>query len=136
TGLTLVVTGVWSGTEAGAAMTQSAFSQVMPAAGPGLLTICLALFAFTTILGWNYYGERCVEYLFGVRGIKPYRYIFILMVACGAFLKLDAIWLIADIVNGLMAFPNLIALLGLSGVVAAETKKYWLSLREERADGS
>lgn len=124
TGLTLIVTGVWSGPNAGAAMTQAAFASVLPSIGPGLLTFCLILFAFTTILGWSYYGERCVEYLAGVKFIMPYRIVFICMVACGAFLQLDAIWIIADIVNALMAFPNLIALLGLSGVVVTETKVY------------
>ena len=130
TGLTLIVTGVWSGPDAGAAMTQAAFASAFPAFGSGLLTVCLILFAFTTIIGWSYYGERCVEYLAGVRFIRPYRLVFIAMVACGAFLKLDAIWLIADIVNALMALPNLIALLGLSGVVASETKLYLRHLAE------
>lgn len=83
------------------------------------------LFAFTTILGWNYYGERCIVYLAGVKAIMPYRVIFIVLVAMGAFLKLEAIWILADIVNGLMAIPNLIALLALSGVVAAETRRYF-----------
>lgn len=125
TGLSLVVTGVWCGDVNGAAMTEAAFSSAFPFAAKYLLTAGLVLFAFTTIIGWNYYGERCVEYLFGVKGIKPYRYIFIGLVAVGAFLKLDVIWVLADIVNGLMAFPNLIALVGLSGVVVAETKAYF-----------
>ena len=124
TGLALVVTGAWSSELKGAAMTQFAFASAFPTLGPLMLTIGLTLFAFTTILGWNYYGERCCEYLFGVKGIKPYRYIFIVLVASGAFLKLEAIWLLADIVNGLMAIPNLIALLLLTGVVVAETNKY------------
>lgn len=124
TGLTLVVTGVWSGNNAGAAMTQEAFVTVMPSFGPVILTIGLALFSFTTILGWNYYGERCCEYLFGVKGVLPYRLTFIGLVAVGAFLKLEAIWLLADIVNGLMAIPNLVALIGLSGVVLMETNRY------------
>ena len=96
-----------------------------------ILMVCLVFFAFTTILGWNYYGERCIEYLVGVKGILPYRIIFIALVACGAFIKLDVIWVLADIVNGLMAIPNLIALIGLSGVVVAETKKYFAHLKEE-----
>lgn len=125
TGLSLVVSGVWTGDLNGAAMTEAAFSSAFPFAAKYLLTAGLVLFAFTTIIGWNYYGERCVEYLFGVKGIKPYRYIFIGLVAVGAFLKLDVIWVLADIVNGLMAFPNLIALVGLSGVVVAETKAYF-----------
>lgn len=124
TGLSLVVTGVWAGDTNGAAMTQEAFTAALPGIGPVILTVGLVLFAFTTILGWNYYGERCCEYLFGVKGIKPYRIIFIGLVATGAFLKLEAIWLLADIVNGLMAIPNLIALLGLSGVVVMETNRY------------
>lgn len=124
TGLALVVTGAWSSELKGAAMTQFAFASAFPTLGPLMLTVGLTLFAFTTILGWNYYGERCCEYLFGVKGIKPYRYIFIILVASGAFLKLEAIWLLADIVNGLMAIPNLIALLLLTGVVVAETNKY------------
>ena len=89
-------------------------------------------FAFTTILGWNYYGERCVEYLFGVNGIKPYKYIYIVLVASGAFLKLDLIWILADIVNGLMAIPNLIALIGLSPVIISETKEYFEALKLEK----
>ena len=125
TGLTLIVSGVWCGDVNGAAMTEAAFSSAFPDAAKYLLTAGLVLFAFTTIIGWNYYGERCVEYLFGVKGIKPYRFIFIGLVAIGAFLKLEVIWVLADIVNGLMAIPNLIALIGLSGVVVAETKAYF-----------
>lgn len=132
TGLTLLVSGVWSGTSEGALMTQLAFASAFPAFGAEIITICLILFAFTTILGWNYYGERCVEYLFGVKGIKPFRYLFILLVAGGAFIKLDAIWLMADIFNGLMAFPNLIALLGLSGVVVSETRLYLKAVKENK----
>ena len=89
------------------------------------LTIFLVLFAFTTILGWNYYGERCFEFLFGVRFIWLYRVVFVLMVLLGGFIELDMVWIIADIVNALMALPNLIALLVLSPVVIAETKKYF-----------
>ena len=85
----------------------------------------MVLFAFTTIIGWSYYGERCAEYLFGVKCIMPYRIGYIILVGLGVFLKLEMIWIIADIVNGLMAIPNLIALLGLSGVVVAETKLYF-----------
>lgn len=124
TGIALVLTGVWQGDAAGAAMTSSAFYTAYGEAGSNLLTISLILFAFTTILGWNYYGERACIYLFGTKGVLPYRLIFIALVASGAFLKLEAIWILADIVNGLMAIPNLIALIALSGVVAAETKAY------------
>lgn len=125
TGLTIIVTGSWSveGME-GAAVTQRAFAQVLPNVGPYLIMICLCLFAFTTILGWCYYGERCLEYLAGVRGINIYRAVFVTLVAVSGFLKLELIWALADIVNGLMAFPNLIGLIGLSSVVVAETKLY------------
>ncbi|NMD83803.1 sodium:alanine symporter family protein [Streptococcus sp. WB01_FAA12] len=125
TGLTILVTGVWSGDLNGVALTQSAFSTIFSNFGPALLTIFLVLFAFTTILGWNYYGERCFEFLFGVRFIWLYRVVFVLMVLLGGFIELDMVWIIADIVNALMALPNLIALLVLSPVVIAETKKYF-----------
>lgn len=132
TGLSLVVSGVWCGPLNGAAMTESAFNMAFPAFGSILLLVGLVLFAFTTILGWNYYGERCVEYLMGVKAILPYRIIFICLIACGPFLKLEEIWVLADIVNGLMAIPNLIALIALSGVVVAETKAYQKHLDEEK----
>ncbi|SDN14164.1 amino acid carrier protein [Megasphaera paucivorans] len=132
TGLVLVVSGLWNGDMNGATLTQGAFLQAFPNFGSMMLMVGLVLFAFTTILGWNYYGERCCEYLVGVKGIMPYRIIFIMLVACGAFLKLEAIWVLADIVNGLMAIPNLIALLGLSGVVVSETKAYYAHLKEEK----
>ena len=125
TGLTILVTGVWSGDLNGVALTQSAFSTVFSHFGSGLLTIFLVLFAFTTILGWNYYGERCFEFLFGVRFIWLYRVVFVLMVLLGGFIELDMVWIIADIVNALMALPNLIALLVLSPVVITETKQYF-----------
>lgn len=130
TGIALVITGVWQGDAAGAAMTSAAFAATYGTVGSQLLTIALALFAFTTILGWNYYGERACIYLFGTKGVLPYRLLFIVLIACGAFLKLEAIWILADIVNGLMAIPNLIALIALSGVVVAETKLY-LKHRQE-----
>ena len=133
TGLSLVVTGVWTGPLNGAAMTEAAFTMAFPAFGSLLLLVGLVLFAFTTILGWNYYGERCVEYLMGVKAILPYRIIFIILIACGPFLKLEEIWVLADIVNGLMAIPNLIALIALSGVVVAETKAYQKHLQEKAA---
>lgn len=136
TGLSLIVTGAWSGEFNGAAMTQQAFVSVYGNLGSLLLMIGLSLFAFTTILGWNYYGERCIEYLLGVKAILPYRLIFIGLIACGPFLKLEAIWVLADIVNGLMAIPNLIALLGLTGVIVAETKRYFNYVKQEEAEAA
>lgn len=126
TGLTILVTGQWSVEGlAGAPLTQAAFATVFGNTGSIALTISLVLFAFTTILGWSYYGERCIEFLFGTKSILPYRLAFIAMVALGGFLKLDLIWTIADIVNGLMALPNLIALLALSPVIIKETRQYF-----------
>ena len=134
TGLTLVVTGVWKGDLNGAALTNAAFAQAYPAFGSYLLCVCLALFAFTTILGWNYYGERCMTYLAGTKAILPYRIVFILLIASAAFLKLEVIWTLADIVNGLMAIPNLIALIGLSGVVVAETRRFNEHVKKEEEE--
>lgn len=128
TGLTIIVSGVWTGPTNGAEMTQAAFATTYGSLAPFILTISLTLFAFTTIIGWNYYGERCWEYLFGSKTIKLYRLGYIAILASAVFLKLEAIWSLADIVNGLMAIPNLIALLGLSGVITAETKKYFTHL--------
>ena len=132
TGLALVLTGVWQGDAAGAAMTSAAFASTYGFFGSQLLTIALVLFAFTTILGWNYYGERACIYLFGTKGVLPYRLIFIALIASGAFLKLEAIWVLADIVNGLMAIPNLIALIALSGVVVTETTLYFEHCKAEK----
>jgi len=129
TGTVLIVTDSWTKDLAGTYMTSFAFSTALAEAGNYIVTIGLIFFAFTTILGWNYYGERCTEFLFGVKGILPYRIVYILIVASGAFLTLDVIWVLADIVNGLMAIPNLIALLALRKVIAAETRKYFEELR-------
>jgi len=127
TGLALILTGAWQTDLAGAAMTTHAFAVGLNAAtlGPMLVSIGLMFFAFTTILGWNYYGERCVVFLMGTKAVLPYKIIFIALVASGAFLHLDMIWIIADIVNGLMAVPNLIGLIALRHVVAEETKNYF-----------
>ena len=126
TGLTIIVSGVWSGDLNGAAMTQSAFTMVFPVLGNMLLMIGLVLFAFTTILGWNYYGERCMEYLFNsnMKVVMVYRYLYILAVFIGPYMTVSAVWTIADIFNGLMALPNLIALLALSGVISKDTRRY------------
>ena len=130
TGIVIVMTGVWSAQGLdGAAMTNSAYTMGMHSAiGQYVVTVGLIFFAFTTILGWNYYGERCTEYLFGIKGILPYKMIYIALVAVGSYLELGLIWTLADIVNGLMAVPNLIGLIGLSGVVAAETRSYFNEL--------
>lgn len=124
TGLSILITGTWSGDANGASLTQEAFATVFGNFGSILLMIFLVLFAFTTIIGWNYYGERCFEFLFGLRFIWIYRALYVAFVFLGAFLTVDVIWLVADIVNALMVLPNLIALLALSPIVVLETKKY------------
>lgn len=134
TGLTIIVSGAWLGDTNGAELTQVAFATGFGNIAPLLLTISLTLFAFTTILGWNYYGERCLVYLAGVKAIPVYRVAYVVIIAGSAFLQLEEIWALADIVNGLMAIPNLIALLGLSGIVVTETKKYFhhLEIRDNK----
>ena len=135
TGLAIVLTGAYSSPLEGAALTTAAFEAGLPftVIGKYIVNIGLIFFAFTTILGWNYYGERCAEYLLGVKSILPYRIIFIALVAVGPFLSLDLIFIIADIVNGMMAFPNLIGLIGLRKVVIKETEDYFQQLKKEVA---
>ncbi|MFV8464038.1 alanine/glycine:cation symporter family protein [Vibrio campbellii] len=130
TGLALILTGAWQTDLSGAAMTTHAFAVGLNAdtLGPMLVSVGLIFFAFTTILGWNYYGERCVVFLLGTKAVLPYKIIFIALVASGAFLKLDMIWIMADIVNGLMAIPNLIGLIMLRHVVIEETKLFFKPL--------
>jgi len=131
TGLAIVLTGAWQveGLE-GVQITTYAFNNGLPFASTlssFLLMVCLVFFAFTTILGWDYYSERCLEYLTGGKmdKIKIYRWMYILAVFIGPYMTVSAVWTIADIFNGLMALPNMIALFALSGVAARETKAYF-----------
>lgn len=115
------------------AMTRLAFANLP--AGQLVLALALSVFAFTTILGWSYYGERCVEYLFGPKGIPVYRLVFLVVLFIGAVANLDLVWSFADLMNGLMAFPNLISVLLLSGVIVAETRHYlWENRLDEQAE--
>lgn len=115
------------------AMTRLAFANLP--AGQIVLALALSVFAFTTILGWSYYGERCVEYLFGPKGIPVYRLVFLVVLFIGAVANLDLVWSFADLMNGLMAFPNLISVLLLSGVIVAETRHYlWENRLDEQAE--
>jgi len=123
TGLVIVSAGDWQSGLKGAALTKSAFSHI-PYVGPAVLSLGLLTFVFSTILGWEYYGEKAAEYLLGVKAVKPYRYLWITAVLAGSVAALPAVWNFADIFNGLMAVPNLVSLLLLAPVVAAETKKY------------
>ena len=134
TGLCIVVTGSWNIGLTGVAVTTNAFQSGLPfptAVSSFILMICLVFFAFTTILGWDYYSERCLEYL--VNGnqkiVKVYRWLYILAVFIGPYMTVSAVWTIADIFNGLMAFPNLVALVALNGVVVAETKAFFNTKR-------
>ena len=136
TGIVLVLTGAWQAPGmAGAAVTNYAFSQGLGSSvGATIVTVGLLFFAFTTILGWCYYGERCFVYLVGIKGIKFYRIAFIILVGFGSFINLNLIWILADIVNGLMAIPNLIALIGLRKVIIEETKDYFTRLSFDKSD--
>src|SRR5690554_2779843 len=125
TGLAIICSGVWSSGLSGAALSSAAFESAMPGTGNYLLTVALVIFAFTTILGWSYYGERCWEFLFGPRAILPYRLLWVAVVPLGAISQLDTVWLLADTLNGLMALPNLVSLLVLSPVVIKLTKDHF-----------
>ncbi|QLE87056.1 MULTISPECIES: alanine/glycine:cation symporter family protein [Shewanella] len=133
TGLAIIVSGAWTSGENGAALTSFAFSHALPI-GNYVVAIALAVFAFTTILGWSVYSEKCVQYLLGVKAVKPFRVIWILVVPLGAVSSLDFIWLLADTLNAMMAIPNLIALALLSPVVFGLTREYFLKKRQEDAE--
>ncbi len=137
TGLSIVITGAWQveGLE-GVAVTSYAFENGLPfpaRVSALILMLCLVFFAFTTILGWDYYSERCLEYLSGGRMgvVKAYRWLYILAVFIGPYMTVAAVWTIADIFNGLMALPNMIALFALSGIVAKETKAFFEAGKHE-----
>lgn len=130
TGLSIVITGAYDMGLEGVDVTIKAFQLGMPfpdAVASFILMVCLVFFAFTTILGWDYYSERCLDYLTGnnAKAAKVYRWLYIACVFIGPYMTVSAVWTIADIFNGLMAIPNLIALVALSGVVTSETKKYF-----------
>ena len=137
TGLSIVISGTWNVGLEGVAVPTKAFQMGMPfppVVPSFILMLCLVFFAFTTILGWNYYGERCLEYLTNGRMkiVMGYRYLYILAVFIGPFMTVEAVWKIADIFNALMALPNLIALAALSPVVIAETKAYFNKLKSDK----
>ncbi len=130
TGLCIMVTGAWNVGLEGVAVTTKAFQEGLPfpnEVGAFILMVCLVFFAFTTILGWDYYSERCLDYLTNnnSKAVKVFKWLYIVCVFIGPYMTVSAVWTIADIFNGLMAIPNMIALLALSGVVAKETKSYF-----------
>jgi AGCS family alanine or glycine:cation symporter len=132
TGLVLIVTGVWSSGETGAALSSSAFATAFPGFGQYFLAIALAVFAYTTILGWAYYGEKCWEYLVGSAVEMPYRILWTIFVLIGTVTQLEFVWLVADTLNAFMAFPNLVSLLLLSPVIAKVTQDYFASGAADR----
>ncbi|WP_159940141.1 MULTISPECIES: sodium:alanine symporter family protein [unclassified Nocardiopsis] len=132
--MVIITTGVWRTEDAedGSLLTSQALTEGLGSISPGLapagayiVAIAVAVFAFTTLLGWAYYGERCVEFLGGRTWVTPYRLVFIVVIFVGSVAALDSVWLFSDIANGLMALPNLIGLLLLSPVIAAETRKFF-----------
>ena len=132
TGLSIVLAGSWDKGLEGVAVTMDAFQNGLPfpnGLASFILMLCLIFFAFTTILGWSYYSERCLAYLTGSHKTVTlvYRWLYIAAVFIGPYLTVEAVWNIADIFNGLMAIPNIIALLALSGIIAADTKAYFRS---------
>ena len=132
TGLVILNTGAWQSGSTGAEMTAIAFRNGLGSElGAVLVAVALIFFAYTTLLGWSYYGEKSLHYLLGSSVITPYRVVFCVLVGVGAVAELDLVWTFSDVMNGLMAFPNLIGLVGLSGIVAEETKSY-LQGREVR----
>ena len=132
TGLVLVNSGGWMRGLEGAALTKAAFEQI-PYFGPILLIFGLLTFVFSTLLGWSYYGEKATEYLFGTRLVRAYRWLWVACVMLGSVATIRLIWSFADVANALMAIPNLVALIALSGVIVAETRKY---LWRDNLDGT
>ena len=125
TGLAIICTGAWTSGAEGAVLSGLAFETAMPGIGGALTALALSIFAFTTILGWSYYGEKCWIFLAGARSVLPFRIVWVLAVPFGAVAGLDFAWLLADMLNGLMAIPNLIALLLLSPVVVKLTREHF-----------
>ncbi|WP_058306117.1 alanine/glycine:cation symporter family protein [Gracilibacillus massiliensis] len=133
TGITIVMAGQWDGGLDGSALTSASFSQFLGTTGSYIVTFGILFFTFSTILGWSYYGEKSVNYLLGEKGVRFYRYIFIAFVFIGAVVSLDVVFNFSDVMNGLMAFPNLIGLLALSGIVVAETNSFMKIAKKERS---
>ncbi|GIN23213.1 MAG TPA: sodium:alanine symporter family protein [Bacillus bacterium] len=134
TGITIVMGGLYDGDIAAGDLTSASFGHFLGNTGSIIVALGLLFFASSTILGWSYYGEKCFSYLFSVKSVIYYRIVFVAMVFVGAVTSLDIVWTFADVMNGLMAIPNLIGLLGLSGVVVYETKRTLDKIKEEKAE--
>jgi AGCS family alanine or glycine:cation symporter len=126
--LTILVTDVWRSGLTSTAAVAAAFNQAVPVAGGWVVAFCAFMFGYTTLIGWAYYGEQFLEYVLGPRVVTPYRWIYCALVVLGATSRVELVWAWGDLMNGLQIFPNLIGVLGLSGVVAR-------LLREEEAEG-
>ena len=125
TALVIVSTGAWSSGLTSSPLSAHAFELGLPHAGKWIVTFGLVFFAFSTMISWSYYGDRCSEYILGRRAIMPYRWIFVLLIPVGAMVKIDLVWLLTDIMNGFMAFPNLVGILGLSGLAVKMINDYF-----------
>ena len=133
TALVILTTGAWTSGASGAALSSAAFESALPGVGQYLLALALMVFSYTTILGWSYFGERCWEYLVGTKAILPFRILWVVAIPFGAIAQLDFAWLVADTLNGLMAIPNLVALVLLSPVVVKLTREYFAKSKAEAA---
>ncbi|MBV1933816.1 MAG: sodium:alanine symporter family protein [Parvibaculaceae bacterium] len=130
TGLVIITSGLWTSGETGAALTSAGFAASLTG-GAEIVSLAIVVFAFTTILGWSYYGERAIQYLFGTKAIWPYRILWVVAIPVGATLDLGFVWLLSDTLNAMMALPNLIGLIILGPMVFRVTKEYW----DKKADG-
>lgn len=135
TGLAIITSGTWTSGENGASLTSLAFETALLGVGNYMIAIVLSIFAFTTILGWSFYGEKCIGFLFGTKAIWPFRIVWCVAVFVGASLKIDFVWLLSDTLNAMMALPNLVALLLLSPVVFKLTKEYFQDKEAEKKEG-
>jgi AGCS family alanine or glycine:cation symporter len=136
TGLAIIASGAWTSGQSGAALTSLAFEMSLPGIGGYLIAIALSIFAFTTILGWSFYGEKCVEFFFGAKSLMPYRVLWVIAIYFGATADLGFIWLLADTLNAMMAIPNLIALALLSPIVFKLTREFFASGGKSEAENT
>jgi len=127
TALVILTASSWTQGVSAGQLTSASFGETLGSTGEIIVALATALFAYSTLIGWNYYGEKAIEYLFGSRSIRVYRIVFIAMVVVGAMMNLEFVWNFSDLMNGMMALPNLIGLLLLSKVVKAETDRYFKS---------
>jgi AGCS family alanine or glycine:cation symporter len=134
-GLSILVTGVWRSGLTSTAAVAEAFNHAVPVAGGWVVAFCTFLFGYTTLIGWSYYGEVCLEYLFGPRVVRPYRWVYCALVVLGATSRVELVWAWGDLMNGLQIFPNLVGVVGLSGLVARVLREDTAAARGEPAGG-